>query len=199
MKLHSILIVAVLVTFVSFGQVANETYVVDKKESILTWKCAYQFVPQNNHNGFVNVSKGNLTIENGRPVGGLVEVDMNTISDERHDSDNDLIEHLKSADFFDVEKFPVSKFAIKRVVSAGHDSIKVIGSLMIKNITHEIVFPAKIEAKAGVVNANGKVTIDRSKWDVRYGSGKFFANLADDTISDFIEIEMKIVARKKLN
>jgi hypothetical protein len=46
------------------------------------------------------------------------------------------------------------------------------------------------------VNANGKVTIDRTKWDIRYRSGKFFANLADEAISDDIEFEMKIVAKK---
>ncbi len=68
--------------------------------------------------------------------------------------------------------------------------------MTIKGITHDVTFPVKLEEVNGVIHANGKVTIDRTKWDVRYGSGKFFDNLADDTISDNIEFEMKIVAKK---
>ncbi len=58
------------------------------------------------HNGFVSLSKGELTIEKDQLVGGTVEVDMSTIADEHHGTNNDLINHLKSADFFDVPKFP---------------------------------------------------------------------------------------------
>jgi hypothetical protein len=50
--------------------------------------------------------------------------------------------------------------------------------------------------KDGIVNANGSVIIDRTKWDVRYRSGTFFDNLADEAISDDIELDMKIVAKK---
>lgn len=135
-------------------------------------------------------------IEKGQLAGGAVEVDMNTIEDEKHGSDNDLVEHLKSPDFFEVKKFPIAAFAITKVASADGGNIGVTGNLTIKGITHEVTFPAKIEVKDGVVSANGKVTIDRAKWDVRYGSGKFFDNLADEAISDDIELDMKIVAKK---
>jgi len=53
-----------------------------------------------------------------------------------------------------------------------------------------------MEVKDGAVNASGKLSIDRTRWDVRYQSGKFFDNLADEAISDTIEFEMKIVAKK---
>ena len=180
--------------FVSARPVANEKYVIDKKESVVTWKGSD--MASRGHAGYVDVSKGELILEKGQLVGGVVEIDMNTIANELHRSDNNLINHLKSPDFFDVEKFPVSTFAITEVAPASGEDIKVTGNLTIKGITLAVTFPANIEVKGGTVNANGKVTIDRAKWDVRYGSGKFFDNLADKAISDDIEFEMKIVAKK---
>jgi polyisoprenoid-binding protein YceI len=183
-------------SFVSLILVANEKYIIDTKESLMTWKCSMVFADKGGHNGYVSISKGELMFEKDQLVGGKVEVDMNTVADEHRNSDNSLIEHLKSADFFDAEKFPTSAFSITKVTSPAGDTINITGNLTIKGITHEVSFPAKVEVKSGLVNANGKLTIDRAKWDVRYGSGKFFTNLADEAISDDIEFDMKIVAKK---
>lgn len=183
-------------SFVSKTPLTNEKYVIDNKQSVVTWKCPMVFANKGGHTGYVSISKGKLMIEKGQLVGGTVEIDMNTIADEHHHSDNNLIEHLKSSDFFDVEKFPISAFAIIMVASANDSTINVTGNLTIKGITQAVTFPAKIEVKGGMVNANGNVIIDRTKWDVRYKSGKFFDNLADEAISDDIEFDMKIVAKK---
>jgi polyisoprenoid-binding protein YceI len=194
---YSILIIAPLLSaFLSLKDVENEKYVLDQKESVVTWKGYMQLVPKNAHNGYLYMSKGELIIEKGQLIGGTVQADMNTLEDERHESDNDLIDHLKSSDFFDVKKYPASTFTITKVESANGGNVNVTGDLTIKGITHAVTFPAKVEVNAGVANATGKVTIDRTKWDVRYNSGKFFANLADETISDDIELNIKIVARK---
>ncbi len=176
--------------------VANEKYVIDKKETVVTWKGSMVFASKGQHTGYVYISKGELLIEKGRLVGGIVDVDMNTIADEKHDRDNELVRHLKSPDFFDAKIFPITTFLITKVAPADGENITVTADLTIKGITHAVAFPAKIEVKDGVVNANGKVTIDRTKWDVRYNSGKFFDNLADEAISDSIEFDMKIVAKK---
>ena len=180
-------------SFVSLRHVANEKYGIDKKESVLTWKGSSV---EGAHTGYVYITKGELMIENGQLVGGTVEVDMSTIQGDDHRSDNNLIDHLKSPDFFDVEIFPTSTFAITKVALAGGENINVTGKLTIKGITHEVTFPVKAEVKGSVVMANGKVTIDRTRWDVRYNSGKFYDNLADKTISDSIEFDLKIVAKK---
>ena len=121
---------------------------------------------------------------------------MNTIADITHGSENELVRHLKSPDFFDVEKFPIAAFTITIVPPANGELINITGNLTIKGIIQAVTFPAKIEVKDGIVNASGKLTIDRTRWDVRYNSGKFFLDLADEIISDSIEFEMKIVARK---
>jgi hypothetical protein len=54
-----------------------------------------------------------------------------------------------------------------------------------------------MEVKEGIVNANGKVIIDRTDWGIRYRSGKFYDIVADQIVSDDIEFHMKIVAKNK--
>jgi len=137
-----------------------------------------------------------LMIENGQLTGGTVEVDMNTIEDKNDGSDNNLVNHLKDSDFFEVKKFPFSTIAITRVASINDENKKVTGNLTIKGITHPVTFPAQMEVKDGIVKANGRLVIDRTLWDVRYKSGKFYDNLADETMSDSIEFHIKIVAKK---
>ena len=140
--------------------------------------------------GYVYISKGELMIEKGQLVGGTVEVDMNTIEDKDHRSDNNLVNHLKDPDFFDVKKFPFSTIAITRVESTNNENKTVTGNLTIKGITHPVTFPAKIEVKGGIVKANGKLVIDRTKWDVRYKSEKFFINLLNKTF-EFFKLKKK--------
>lgn len=185
------------VTATSMSQAVDEKYILDKKESLITWKGYMLFESSNAHVGYAYVSDGELLVGKGRVTGGRVEVDMNSIADKVHGSDNDLINHLKSADFFDVEKFPSSAFIITRVGSPKDGNVDITGNLTIKGITNMVTFPAKVEVNGATVSATGKLVIDRTKWDVRYGSGKFFENLANETISDDIEFDMKIVARKK--
>lgn len=180
---------------VSAGNAAVVKYNVDTKESVVTWKGS-MLLGSNAHKGYIYISKGELLIGNGQFVGATVEVDMNTIEDENHRADNNLIDHLKNPDFFDVKKFPVSTITTTGVESTGWEDKKVTGNLTIKGITKPVSFPAKIEVRDGIVNANGRLVIDRTKWDVRYKSGKFYDLLADQTMSDSIEFRIKIVAKK---
>jgi polyisoprenoid-binding protein YceI len=174
--------------------VGNENYfIIDTKETVVAWKGSSV---HGAHTGYVYISKGELMIENGQLMGGTVEVDMSTIEGNDHRSDNNLIKHLKDSDFFEVKEFPFSTIAITRVASINVEDKEIIGNLTIKGITHPVSFPAKVEVKDGIVKANGKLVIDRTKWDVRYNSGKFYDNLADKTISDSIEFQIKIVAKK---
>lgn len=175
---------------------ANGKYVIDNKGSVVKWKCSMVFADKGGHDGYISPSKGELIIEKGQLIGGRVEIDMTSITDDSHRSDNNLIDHLKSPDFFDVQKFPSSTFAITHVAPANDDSVKVTGNLTIRNITHEVIFPAKLEVKGRAMTANGKLTIDRTQWDVRYRSGKFFADLADGAISDNIEFDIRLIALK---
>jgi len=171
----------------------DEKYVViDTKESFVAWKGTSV---HGAHTGYVYISKGELMIESGEFKGGTVEVDMTTIEGDDHRSDNNLIQHLKDSDFFDVKIFPYSTIAITKVASINKDE-EITGNLTIKGITHPVTFPVNMEMKDGIVKAIGKLVIDRTKWNVRYNSGKFYDNLADGIISDSIEFQIRIVAKK---
>lgn len=181
-------------SFVSQG----EKYMIDTKESVLTWEGSMVFGFEEEHIGYVYISKGELMIENGQLAGGTVEIDMNTIEYGDKENKNTPVKHLKSSDYFDVEKFPISTFSITKVesVNVRSKTIKVTGNLTIKDITKAITIPAEMEVKDGIVKASGKVIIDRTQWGIRYSSGKFYDNLADNAVSDEIEFHMKIVAKK---
>jgi polyisoprenoid-binding protein YceI len=137
-----------------------------------------------------------LRVDGGELTGGVIEVDMNTIEDKNHRSDNKLANHLKDPDFFDVKKFPFATIVITRIASINNAIKKITGNLTIKGIAHPVTFPAKVDINAGMISANCKLIIDRTKWDVRYKSGKFYDLMANQIISDSIELNFKIVAEK---
>jgi len=140
---------------VSLGQ----KYIIDTKESVITWKGSMVFDFAEEHVGYVYISKGELMIEKDSLVGGTAEIDMKTIEYKDKESKNTPVKHLKSPDYFDVEKFPISTFSITNVAYAVRGNIKVTGNLTIKGITHPVTFPAKIKVKDGMAEANGKVVM----------------------------------------
>jgi polyisoprenoid-binding protein YceI len=173
----------------------NENYLpIDPKQSVVKWKGS-SLNGLNTQTGYIYISKGELRIENGQLLGGTVEVDMNTIEDRNHGRDNKLVDHLKDPDFFEVKRFPFSILSITKVtpVDSGHK--KITANLTIKEITHPVAFQVKTEFKDGMIKADGKLVIDRTKWNVRYKSAKFYANLANQTMSDSIEFDIQIVAK----
>lgn len=174
---------------------SGQKYSIDTKASVVSWKGSMQ-IGANSHTGYVEISKGELMVDNGELTGGTVEVDMNTITDENHDSGSGLVNHLKDPDFFDVEKFPVATIVLTKVASIHGDNKRITGDLTIKGITQPVTFLSKVDVKDGAVKMDGQLVIDRTKWDVRYKSGKFYDLLADQTISDFIAFEVKIVAKE---
>ncbi len=174
----------------------GQKYMIDTNKSVVTWEGFMVFSVEKEHIGYVHLSKGELMIEKDKLVGGTVEIDMNTIEFADKTDKNTPIKHLKSADYFDVEKFPIATFSITKVEYGVRENLKVTGNLTIKGITRPVTFPARMEITDGIINANGKVVIDRTDWGIRYASGKFYDNLADQAVSDEIELQMKIVAKK---
>lgn len=146
------------------------------------------------HNGTVAVKSGEVKVEKGALAGGSFEIDMTSIEvlDLKGGSKENLTGHLKSDDFFSVEKFPGAEFAITKV-----DGSTVTGNLTIKGITHPLSFPAEIKVAKGKMEAVAKgVSVDRTHYDIRYGSGKFFQGLGDKLIDDTFTLDITLVAGK---
>lgn len=110
-----------------------------------------------------------------------------------------LVDHLKSADFFDVATHPEAKFEITSSEAvAGNDSInyKISGNLTLKGVDKNVTFGAKVTKDGEVYTAvSEKFAIDRTQWGVNYGSKSVFADLKDKIVSDNIELKIKIVAK----
>lgn len=158
---------------------------VDVKESAITWHAAKV---TGEHEGTIQLEDATLNFDNGTLTGGTFVADMTTIvvTDLEGSWKDKLEGHLKSEDFFSIENHPQAEFVITDVKSKSAGMYSVTGDLTIKGITNPITFDAKVENNS----ASATLTIDRAKYDIRYGSNSFFDNLGDKAIYD--EFDLKI-------
>lgn len=153
------------------------------KESQVIWKGKKV---TGSHTGTIQLKDGHIKIEDGQLLGGEFIMDMASIkvTDLTGENKEKLEGHLKSEDFFGVEKHPTSKLVITSVSKKDDTTFGVVGNLTIKDITHPVTFDLNREENSATTN----LVIDRSKYNVRYGSGSFFDNLGDNTIYDNFEL-----------
>ena len=167
---------------------------VDNESSKLTWLAKKA---TGEHNGSVKVSNGSFTVENNTLKTGSFDIDTRTITnaDLTDESANaKLVGHLKSEDFFSAEKFPKANFVISSATKTTGNQYNVKGKLTIKGITNEVSFPATIAVNGKKLTANAKITIDRTKYDIKFRSKNFFENLGDKVIYDDFDIDVALVA-----
>ncbi|MFZ1702862.1 MAG: YceI family protein [Saprospiraceae bacterium] len=184
------LVVTVLFLLSSFTIPKPTSKTINIKQSVINWK-GYKVLGE--HAGTVKFMTGNLEFDvNNNLTGGTLVVDMNSIvcTDLNPGQGKEKLEgHLKSDDFFGTSIHPKATLKIKKVVSKGKSGeYKVVADLTIKNIVKEIKFDTNIsETKAMAI-----IKIDRSDYDVKFGSGSFFDNLGDSTIYDEFDLNVNI-------
>jgi polyisoprenoid-binding protein YceI len=172
------------------------TYNVDVTSSTIVWT-GQKVTGQ--HTGYVKVKNGSLTYADGKLTGGTFDIDMNSITctDLEGEYAGKLVGHLKSDDFFGAAKYPTAKFVITKAIPQDtKGNYKIVGNLTIKEKTNEVKFSATVSESNGAINASGKITVDRSEYDVKFGSGSFFDNLGDKTIYDEFDLQVSLVAKK---
>jgi polyisoprenoid-binding protein YceI len=156
------------------------------------------------HNGTLQFTGGDLVVKGTSIVGGTVTVDMKTLKAtdiKDAESQGKFVGHMSSDDFFGVEKFPTSTFKIVSVTpikgaAKDADNATIAGDMTIKGVTQRISFPAKVGVKDGVAAATGKVTIDRTKFGLKYGSKSFFESIGDKAINDTFDLTFNVIAKK---
>jgi len=178
---------------------AVETYKVQPQLSSLGWlgkKVGGQ------HNGTIDLKEGTVLVKGSQITGGTLVADMNSMKDtDLTDAGYNakLMGHLKSEDFFGVEKNPTATFVITSIKplkgDANGNNATVTGNLTIKGKTNPLSFPAKVGVKNGVAAASGTAIIDRTKYDVKYGSTLFGA-AADKAIDDNFTLTFNAIAKK---
>lgn len=176
----------------------------DTKQSVIHWTGSK---PTGKHNGTISINEGDVTVKDGQIQNGTFILDMNsiTVTDLKPgDGKEDLESHLKGTspkngedDFFNVKKYPTGKFIISKVADENGKTI-VYGNLTLKNVTKAVNFPAAVTASDSLVTIESEpLVINRTYWNINYGSRSVFKNLADKFINDEVEIKVSVKATSK--
>lgn len=187
MKSISILLSIVLIASIqSFSQKIN----IDPVKSKISW--TGQKIVGGSHNGEIKIKNGTMELKNDQIVKGTFVIDMNSISNldlEDKDYNSKLVGHLKSDDFFGVEKYPTATFNVTKSTKFVNGKATVTGDITIKGTTKQIT--AVVNKSNN--NYNTRMEIDRSQFDVRYGSNSFFDNLGDKAIDNIFVLDINLV------
>lgn len=150
------------------------------------------------HTGSINIAQGFIEMTDNTIVAGEIQIDMTSISitdiadQKTHD---DFLGHLQSDDFFSVNKFKTASLSISGSGKVETNKYKIDGNLIIKDISHPVSFIATVEVFTDFFHALGEIVIDRTLYNIRYGSGKFMDNLGDKLIYDDFVLQFKLVGQ----
>ena len=173
-------------------------YRVDTERSALEW-IGRSF--SGAHQGAIAIREGWLEVANGQAVSGEFTLDMNAMTNvDLADSAmrRMLIAHLQSDDFFDVARYPTAVFRLRSITAnlgarPGGVNADVVGSLTLKGVTEDVGFPATIGLlEDGVLSAEAHFDIDRTRWNVLYGSGKFYEKLGKHLVHDVVTVGIRV-------
>ena len=180
---NSIAIILVALLTFSFTTIEDGKKEIDIQNSSVVWK-GYKVT--GSHQGVIAIKSGHLNFNNEKLVGGSFIIDMTTITstDLEGDYKSKLEGHLKSDDFFGIEKFPVASLVFTTVKPTGKNGYTITGDVTIKGKTEQIIFDLSVYGN----KANASLKIDRTKFDVRYGSTSFFDGLKDKAIYDEFDL-----------
>ena len=176
------------------------TYNVDRGASQIVWTGAK---PTGTHTGTVSISDGKLMVADGNITGGEFMLDMGsiTVTDLKPgEGKEDLEGHLKTGDFFEVEKYPSGKFVITGatpVSGNGDVTHNLTGNLTMKNTTKSVTIPVNVAVMDNKISAQSKAfKIDRTEWGINYNSGSLADTAKDKIINDEIGLVVTLVANK---
>ena len=142
------------------------------------------------HEGTLHFKEGVLNFQDGKLIGGNFVVNMSTINttDLSGKQQQNLNAHLKADDFFGVDKYPEAILTFDKVNPSAENKYAVSGNITIKGITKPVNFDISVDKN----KATTSLTIDRTKFGIKYGSGSFFDNLGDKAIYDDFEIKVDL-------
>tara|TARA_B100000795_G_C22666318_1_gene386129 strand:- start:287 stop:865 length:579 start_codon:yes stop_codon:yes gene_type:complete len=182
LKNLAIITVIAFMTF-SFNTIDGEKKEIKKENSKIVWK---GFKVTGSHEGTIGIKSGSLNFNENILTGGELTIDMTSIitTDLEGEYKGKLEGHLKSDDFFGVEKNPTSSLVFTKVKATGKNSYSITGDLTIKGITNTVTFDLSVNGN----KATASLKVDRTKFDVKYGSSSFFDGLKDKAIYDEFDL-----------
>ena len=180
--------------FIGFLSVEHKELKVNTEKTTINWEATK--VIGDKHTGNINVLEGTLFVENEELQGGSFVIDMTSLvcTDLEGKWKNKLETHLRSDDFFDIKRYSTSSLLITSVSKNNTGGYKVIGELTIKGKTEITEFDAFLEKNKNNYKATAKIVIDRTQFDIKYGSDTFFDNLGDKAISNNFTLNVSLLA-----
>ncbi|TYZ14296.1 YceI family protein [Hymenobacter lutimineralis] len=183
------LLVFLLTLTLAAARPAASTYQVNSAASRITWT-GYAEVGTYAPTGTVLLRRGTFEYDGRTPRNGRFEFDMRTLAQEQEQ----LAEHLRGADFFDVEKYPTAVFVLKDVQQG-----TARGQLTLHGITRAVQFPLLVERlPAGRLRITGTARLDRTLFGVNHNSSSFFQNLGSYAIRNDFQLAFDVVAAKSI-
>jgi rhodanese-related sulfurtransferase len=181
---------------------ADGTYLFDVQKSRIEWIGRSL---NNRHIGQLAITKGSLVIAAGRPRSADIIVDMHSLTnfDLQDAAYRDmLIAHLKSDDFLAVDRFPTASLTIRRWEAENEVFPIALGGIATGELTlRDIRLPVRFPALAapqidGSIKVHAAFDIDRTLWDISYGSYRYFERLGMHLVHDIISLELFVIATK---
>ncbi|MCK0110321.1 YceI family protein [Flavobacteriaceae bacterium S0825] len=173
------------------AQATSTKYMANPANTLIEWA---GYKPTGEHFGTIMLESGVFTVNDNKIESGTFIINMSSIKD--YDGSARLEGHLKSADFFDVENHPSAAFEVTGFEEV-EGKMMLSGNLALKGKKNNVTFPVTLSEKDDIFTITSeKFIIDRSKWDVKYGSKSFFDNLGDKFINDDIELKIVVNAKK---
>jgi polyisoprenoid-binding protein YceI len=173
----------------------SQTFHIEPESSIVHWTGTK---PGGEHIGMVTVSDGKAEFVDGKLTGGTFSIDLTSIINtdlESPEWNKKLVDHLKSEDFFHVEKYPNATFTIKEANPLKGNKYHIEGYLTMKDVTKLIGFNAEVTVQEDKLTAKTeKIILDRTQWKVEALSKSIFSNLKDNYVDDEMMIVVEMTA-----
>jgi len=182
-------IITITLTLISISFSYSQSLTANKTQSLIRWYG--EELTGKTHFGNLSFKEGRIELQDGLIIGGNFVVNMTSLSveDLSGGAKARLEGHLRSDDFFSVDKYPEATLKISQKAKVEGDVQKLYGELTIKGIKHAVDFSIILVDKK---TATANLTFDRSKYNVRFRSGSFFENLGDKLILDDIRMEVSL-------
>ncbi len=187
------------------SDIEDGNYVIQAEESSVRWTARKSLVNGYEDTGTIPVASSSINVQDGEIATATVEFDMTGIAVQQTSNTSagvdQLTEHLQSQDFFAVEEHPTSTLTVLSTEPIASTTAEtdhtVTANLTLKGQTNEVTFPAEIGTQENTLIVRGNMTIDRTRWGIRYGSDSFFDNLGDNVIADTVDIAVNLQAPQR--
>ena len=171
----------------------GDVYEVNCKESSINWYCV-------THTGYVKIKEGTVLVADGNIVDGNFTICMDSIEDVDIDYQlmkDVLVNTLKSADFFDINKYPLGYFNLVRLTKTSNEDYEVVGNLTIKDVTRQVRFNSNIQINDSLILVESdRFQINRTKWGLTLYSGNFEQTDKSFLFTDFVDIQISLQLQK---